>query len=679
MKIPSLSTAVLNLACSASRPMSRDKSDTLLLLTSCALVLAPHALHLPIWITSICTTLLVWRGWITFRGNRMPPRWLLLPIAALAMAAAYSTYRTFFGRDAGVGILVLLLAFKLLEMRAKRDLFVVVFLSFFLMLSNFFYSQSIGIAAVMVIALLAILTTQLSFQFTGVVPSLKRRVGTAAFILGLAAPLTLVLFVLFPRIQGPLWGLPGDANAGRTGLSDSMSPGNISKLAQSDEIAFRVKFIDPAPPQPKLYWRAIVLGDYDGRTWTQLPWRNSASRQITLRQRGAAIRHQVTLEPSGRPWLFALELPSAAPTVEGNPSGFSADLQLLAAQPIDRRVRYDVSSVLDFDLQPDETESELRNWLTLPAIYNPGTLALAARWRNQSKDDRQVVNAALRMFREEKFSYTLEPPVLGRHAVDEFLFSTRAGFCEHYAGAFVVLMRAAGIPARVVTGYQGGEINPVDGFMTVRQSDAHAWAEVWIAHRGWVRVDPTAAVAPNRIEKNLNSVIPHRLFGGLVTLEIGKDSVLAKLRGNWEAGSNAWNQWVLNYNPEKQKNLIRSLGFDDVDWRTLTALMFVLGTTVMGLIAIPLVMNRQKIDPAVALYAALCQQMARHGLARAPHEGPRDYAARLTAAHSSLAPDKKIAAARFLQLYEAARYGPPGKAPPATIVTQLKAHLAECR
>ena len=283
------------------------------------------------------------------------------------------------------------------------------------------------------------------------------------------------------------------------------------------------------------------------------------------------------------------------------------------------------------------------------------------------------------MFHDQQFIYTLEPPSLGRDAVDEFLFATRAGFCEHYAGAFVVLMRAAGIPARVVTGYQGGATNPVDGFMTVRQSDAHAWAEVWIARRGWVRIDPTAAVAPNRIEQNLNRVIPRRVFGGLLALAIGEDSVLAKLRVNWDALSNAWNQWVLNYNPEKQRNLIRSLGFDDVDWRTLTGLMFALGSGVMALIALPLVINRQKIDPALALYTALSRHMARHGLARAPHEGPRDYAARLTAPSSPLPSDKKINVARFLQLYEVARYGRAGAAPPATIVAQLKSHLAACR
>jgi transglutaminase-like putative cysteine protease len=671
MKLPTLFTM--------ARPMSRDKADTLLLLVACTLVLAPHAAHLPLWTPLVCAALLLWRGWITFRGNRMPPRWVLVPIAMSAMATVYWNYNTFFGREAGVAMLVLLLSLKLLEMRAKRDLFSVVFVSFFLILANFFYSQSIGTTAMMVVAVIAILTTQLSFQYTGAVPPLRQRLKLGALIFGLAIPLTLVLFILFPRIQGPLWGLPSDANAGRTGLSDTMAPGNISRLARSDDVAFRVKFFDSVPPKSKLYWRGIVLGKYDGRTWTQ--WQSHATlrQQIAIRVRGTPVRYQVTLEPSGRRWLFALELPQALPKLDANPASVSADLELMSTQPINDRVRYDVASYVDFDLQPNASPLVLREWLELPQGYNPRTLEFAAHLRRQSRDKVQLVNTVLKFFREEKFSYTLEPPILGKHAVDEFLFSTRAGFCEHYSSAFVVLMRALNIPARVVTGYQGGEINPVDGFMTVRQSDAHAWAEVWLENRGWTRVDPTAAVSPERIEQNLNSVIPPRMFGGLVNLNMGHDSWLSKVRLNWDAATNAWNQWVLNYTPDKQKNLLRSLGFDKADWRTLIMLMFACGALVTAVIAYPLVRQRAKIDPVKAAYLTLCQQMARHGLARVDHEGPRAYAARLTAVDSPLAPDKKIAVARFLNLYETVQYGTLENMMPSAIISQLKSLLAECR
>ncbi|MGH8809516.1 MAG: transglutaminaseTgpA domain-containing protein, partial [Noviherbaspirillum sp.] len=622
-----------------ARPMSRDKADVLLLLASCALVLLPHLSHLPAWIFPSCAALLLWRGWITFRGNRMPPRWLLLPVAVLAMAGVYLTHRTFFGRDAGVAMLSLLLTLKLLEMHAKRDLFVVLFLSFFLILASFFYSQSIGTALLTIAAVIAILTTQLSFQYVGTVPPLSQRLRLGATILALAVPLTLVLFLLFPRIQGPLWGLPGDAHTGRTGLSDTMAPGNISNLAQSDEIAFRVKFADPAPPKSKLYWRGIVLGQYDGRTWSPSPSRMNADRNITIHVRGAPIRYQVTLEPHGRQWLYALEVPRAEPQLPGNLASFSYDMQLLSSQAINDRVRYEAASHTDFELQPDETVPALQKWLTLPPGFNPRTLDYAASLRKQSGKDAEMINAVLRLFREQNFRYTLEPPRLGTHVVDEFLFDTRAGFCEHYSGAFVVLMRALGIPSRVVTGYQGGEINPADGFMTVRQSDAHAWAEVWLENRGWVRIDPTAAVAPERVEQNLASVIPRRLLGGLINLDASRSAWAAqwlKLRQNWEAATNGWNQWVLNYTPERQRDFVKSLGFEHVDWRTMTALMFALGIAVMAAVVLPLILHQRKRDPLDAIYQLLCGKMAKRGLPRAIHEGPRAYGARLTAADSPL-------------------------------------------
>jgi protein-glutamine gamma-glutamyltransferase len=660
--------------------MSRDKSDTLLLLAACTLVLLPHLSHLPTWAVPVCIGLLCWRGWITFRGNRMPSRWLLLASAALAMGGVLVTYKTFFGREAGVTMLVLLLALKLLEMHAKRDLFVALFLSFFLILTSFFYSQSIGTALMTIVAVIAILTTQLSFQYTGTVPPLRKRLRLGALIVALAAPLMLVLFLLFPRIQGPLWGLPSDAQAGRTGLSETMAPGNISHLAQSDEIAFRVKFADPVPPNAALYWRGVVLGNFDGRTWSPLRLRSDAGGPIALKLRGAPVRYQVTLEPHGRRWLFALEMPQAVPNVQGMSASVSADLQLLAARPINERVRYDVSSHIDYELQPNTPPQVLRQWLQLPPGFNPRTLEFAARLRSGHTSDAEMVAAVLRFFHDENFHYTLEPPPLGEQAVDEFLFSTRAGFCEHYAGAFVVLMRAMGIASRVVTGYQGGEMNPADGFLTVRQSDAHAWAEVWLQGRGWTRIDPTAAVAPSRIERNIGSVLPRPLLGGLITLNAGSNSWLAsvhRLRQDWEALANAWNQRVLNYTPEKQRDFVKSLGFDHVDWRTLTGLMVVLGSVITAAVVLPLLTNRPRVAPADAAYAALCDTMARQRMPRTLHEGPRAYSMRLTAADSPLSAEKKAAAARFLQLYESMRYGGAGSSP--TVLAQLKILLSEIR
>jgi hypothetical protein len=273
----------------------------------------------------------------------------------------------------------------------------------------------------------------------------------------------------------------------------------------------------------------------------------------------------------------------------------------------------------------------------------------------------------------------LQPPLLGDDAIDEFLFSTQAGFCEHYAGAFVFLMRAMGVPARVVTGYQGGEINPVDGYLEVRQADAHAWAEIWLDQRGWVRYDPTAAVAPERVQKSLVSVIPRTTLGGLITLHPGKESILSKLRFNWEAVNNAWNQWVLNYSPEKQKSFLQSLGLKDVEWENMIKLMTIIGAAVVGLMSLPLMLNRQKKDPLLNVYLTLCQVMARAGYPREKHEGPRDYRLRLTADVSKLTPTRKNAVDRFLRLYESLRYADLQAQQSKSGFTQLKSLLSECK
>ncbi len=675
----SLNAALIAMRRGTSRPMSRDKADTLLLLVSCGLVIAPHIAHLP-WSTSLfCAALLLWRGWITFRGLRMPPQWLLLPISIVVLANTYYSFHQFFGREPGVAMVVLLLTLKLLEMHAKRDLFVVVLVSFFVMLTNFFYSQSIGTAFLMVLALIAMLTTQLSFQYTGAVPSFAARLRVGAMILALAAPLSLVLFVLFPRIEGPLWSLPGDGASGRTGLSDHMSPGSITDLAQSDDIAFRVKFTDPVPPQSKLYWRALIFDNYDGHTWTHRDDQRPQIGRPDLSVRGDPVRYQVTMEPSGQRWLFALDLPQSLPVIQGNPVTFSKDMQTMALRPVNDRARYDLTSYPDYALQATQSRSALFPFLQLPINTNPKAQAFANQLRAQSSDSAALANTLLQYFHGQHFNYTLQPPLLGDNAIDEFLFSTQAGFCEHYAGAFVFMMRAMGVPARVVTGYQGGEVNPVDGYLEVRQSDAHAWAEIWLDQRGWVRYDPTAAVAPERVQKNLVSVIPRTTLGGLITLRPGRESVLSKLRFNWEAVNNAWNQWVPNYSPEKQKNFLQSLGMKNVDWENMIELMTIIGVGVVAVMSLPLMINRQKKDPLLNVYLTLCQIMARAGYPREKHEGPRAYRLRLIADMTKLTPARKNAADRFLRLYESLRYADLQAQQSKSGFNQLKSLLSECK
>ncbi|MBQ5948456.1 DUF3488 and transglutaminase-like domain-containing protein [Massilia sp. ST3] len=652
--------------------LPRDKADTILLLVSALLVLLPHARHLPPWISLLCGAILSWRAAITLRGKRMPSSLVLLPVAALSMIGVQASYQTLLGRDAGVAMLVLLVAFKMLEMHARRDLFVVIFLCFFLVLTNFFYSQSLFTALLMVLSVLALLTTQLSFQFTGAVPPLRTRLLMGARMLALAAPLALLMFVVFPRIQGPLWGASNGGAGGKSGLSDQMAPGQMSSLALSDEPVFRVRFDGRPPEQSMLYWRGPVLDAFDGLTWSRGAGRAS-SRDMRLSVGGPAFDYEVTLEPSSSRWVFALEMPGRVPALPGRATRVSPQFELSVDSPPSGRVRYRVRSHLDYALQRDGMDDPGR-WLLLPYGFNPRALQAGLALRRESDPARRV-EAVLRRFREQAYSYTLEPPLLGRHTVDEFLYRTRAGFCEHYAGAFVFLMRAAGVPSRVVTGYQGGEMNPFDGVMTVRQSDAHAWAEVWLAGRGWVRVDPTAAVAPERVRRGLSAAVQLPApFGieALRGLEAGGDAWFGQLRNAFGAVNNGWNQWVLNYTPERQRKVVGSLQAGLRGWP------FVALLTSAGILLLlyGILVRRKAIDPIEALYSVLCKRLGQHGLARAADEGPTAYAARVAAA-SHLASPTRDAAAEFLRRYSAWRYAPVQADP--RLAATLKSLLSQVR
>ena len=650
------------------RNLPRDKADTLLLLAAAVMVLAPHAGHLPAWVSFTCALTLGWRSLITLRGTRLPPSIILLPLTLMAMGGIYITYKTLLGREAGVAMAVLLVAFKMLEMHARRDLFVVIFLCFFLVLTNFFYSQSIGTGAMMVASIIALLTAQLSFQYTGVVPSLGKRLLLGAKILGVAAPAALLLFLLFPRIQGPLWGMPNDAGGARTGMSNTMAPGNLSSLAQSQEIAFRAKFDGRPPDQTQLYWRGLVLGDFDGRTWTQ---RQATPGNGRLAVRGKPVAYQVTLEPHNERWLFALDMPNVLPQMEHNSARLTGEFELRSGMRVSRRERYGITSYLDYQLDPGGLQDSER-WLALPRGFNPRAMQAGLDLQREA-DPAERVRKVLSMFRRDGFSYTLEPPLLGLHTVDEFLYTTKAGFCEHFSSAFVVLMRAADVPARVVTGYQGGELNPVDGFMMVRQSDAHAWAEVWLPGRGWVRVDPTAAVAPERVQRNLARALPESgsglaAIGSLIQMSLDGDSWLGQLRYRMSALNNGWNQWVLNYDPERRRGMLDTLTQSMSNWRVLA----VLALGALLLYAVRLRRLRRETDPVDALYSVLCQRLGRLGLERAPDEGPTAYAQRVAAA--GLAPDKTEALVRFLQLYSSYKYGAQQSDP--ALPTTLKKLLA---
>ncbi|MEZ0310090.1 MAG: transglutaminaseTgpA domain-containing protein [Ramlibacter sp.] len=641
--------------------LPRDARDTLFLLLVIAWVMMPQAGNLPLWCSSLAVAILLWRGWLAVAGKPLPSSWWLLGLLAITLAATWMTHRTLLGRDAGVTMVVVLLALKTLELRARRDAFVIFFLGFFTMLTNFFFSQSLATAAAMLLALLGLLTALVNAHMPVGRPPLAQAARTAATMALLGAPIMAVLFVLFPRLA-PLWGIPSDAMSGRSGLSASMQVGNIASLALDETIALRVRFDGAVPQQPDLYFRGPVLSTFDGREWRALQPRlgSSASLNIAggaqLEVAGAPVRYEVTMEPNNRPWIIVMDAAPNSPTASGWSMVMTSELQWVANRPVTDLLRYKAESHPTFRHGPRSPAAVLPQYTQLPDGFNPRTLALAAQMRSDPAlaggGNAGLVQAAFNRLRTGNYQYTLEPGVYGQHTADEFWFDKKEGFCEHIASAFVVLMRAMDIPARVVTGYQGGERNAVDDFWILRQSDAHAWAEVWLAGRGWVRVDPTSAVAPGRTGAFQRLQAPR----GVIASAIGAvtPDLALNLRAAWEALNNSWNQWVLNYTQSKQLDMLKNLGFESPSWEDLSYVLIGLVVFVALCGAAWTLWDRRQHDPWLRLLARTRKRLGEAGVELPPAAPPRQIAALVTNRFGSGAQ----ALADWLLKLEMQRYAP---------------------
>ncbi len=631
-----------------------DRHTAYWLIASVVLVLAPHTAYQPWWLSAGIVAVLAWRYLLTTHAWPAPGRLLRIALTLLAIVVVFKHYGTLFGRDAGIALMAAMLALKLLELRSLRDYLLAAFLLYFLILASFLYSQSLWLAAYLLGTVLLCTATLVRLAQPGSAGAYALRLGGRLLLQAL--PFMLIMYLLFPRIQGSLWGLPQDAHGGITGMSDELSPGSINHLSQSDAIAFRVAFTGDVPANADLYWRAIVLWRSDGRVWT----RGDADLPPTPAPEalGPAVNYSVTFEPTNKPWLVALDVPAAVPANLRLRPGFVVE----APGPMHDRLRYALVSWPRWrsgDLSVRERAAALQ----LPDRIGERTRALAQGWRTDSPDDTAVVQAALTLFRTQNFAYTLQPPLLGNDPVEEFLFDVRRGYCEHYTSAFVTLMRAAGIPARAVAGYQGGEFNPAGDYLIVRQSDAHAWAEVWLAQRGWVRVDPTAAVAPERIEYGADAV--RRLarqgtaFGQLPAdavrraLSLGwLEQIARRSSYAWDALNTGWNRWVLDYSFDRQQQLLQRLGVSATSPAVLVALLA--GLSALLLLAYALYGWRApRRDPVQQAYLKFCHKLARAGLTRAPHEGAQDFAERCARQR----PDLQATIVRITQLYQRLRYG----------------------
>lgn len=609
--------------------LPRETRDTLFLLAVIAWTVAPQVENLPLWCSIMTGALLLWRGVIAVRSEPLPSRWWLVGLLLLAITATLLSFRTLLGRDAGVTFIVVLLALKTLEMRARRDAFVIFFLGFFTLLSNFFFSQSLLTAAAMLVSLLGLLTALVNSHMPVGRPPLLHAARTAGWMALLGAPIMVVLFMLFPRIA-PLWGVPSDAMNGRSGLSANMQVGTIAKLALDGSVAMRVRFEGTPPPQQSMYFRGPVLSSFDGRQWTPLRSGFSPDMQLpaNLQTSGTSFNYLVTLQPNNQPWILLLDATPDKPAMTGYNATMQPSLQWQADRPFTSLVRYKAQSYPRFTHGPLRPEVGLQDFIDLPAGFNPRTLQLAAEMRRTPQlaqaNAPQLVEAVLERLRTGGYSYTLEPGVFGMHTADEFWFDRKVGFCEHIASSFVVLMRALDVPARIVTGYQGGELNPLDGFWTVRQSDAHAWTEVWMAGKGWVRVDPTSAVAPGRTG-SLERLEPptNALTQALITVN---PRMALNLRAVWDAANNRWNQWVLNYSQDKQFELLKNLGFESPSWQDLSYLLIVIVVVVSLCGAIWALWERSRQDPWLRLLQQAARHMQRAGLPVAPNATPRQMA-----------------------------------------------------
>jgi len=633
------------------------------LLFSVVLVVAPHATHQLISINIFCAVILFWRFSVELKWVKLPGKWLRVALTLCAFSIVISSFKTVIGSEAGVSLLTSMTCLKLLEMQQKRELTIVVYLSFFVIITGFLFDQSmlIGIYTIVVMVLLISILVRINQLSEAESPHFSA-VKYTVLLLVQAIPIMLVLFVLFPRLSHPLWGMGDFSSVASTGLSNEMSPGLVSRLADDDSVAFRVRFQDPLPSLGKLYWRGPIFWYYDGKTWRDsLNNRHQyiGNRQLNMKKNGSPTHYQVTLEAHQQQWLFALDMAAKIPL----DSFINRQYQLLNNKPVKNVYRYDVVSYLDYQIDQG-IKPNYRQYLQLPDGYGERAINLAQEWRLQSRDKQDIVNRALSYFKDNAFFYTREPPLTTDDPVDEFSFHSQKGFCEHYASSFVFLMRAAGIPARIVTGYQGGELNPVGDYLIVRQSDAHAWAEVWLVDQGWVRVDPTSVIPQSRV---LDTGTPAAPANDAKARGLGWGWQLwANAYYRWDNISHQWNQWIIGYNASRQRSFLSLLGIDDVTWEKLIGMLSMMLSGIFILLAILLMKKKNKTqDPINLAYHQFCKKLRGLGFDRYQGEGVHDFASRVVINRQDLV----IPINQITQLYSSLKYA---KQPLSTQLTELQ-------
>lgn len=606
---------------------------------------APHAVYVHPWVPLIVLILTAWRMLAAIKRWKLPGLLIRVPLTLLGFIGVFSTYRQISGLDAGSALLLVMTSLKLLETRGHRDRAVVVFICYFLLFAAFLREQPIWSAAYLLAGVLVTTAALLQTSRSAGVISATRALSMSVRLVLLAIPLMLLMFFLFPRIPGPFWALPRAGASATSGLANELTPGDITELALSDEVAFRVRFDDDTPPPSDLYWRGPVMTRFDGRTWAIEKEGYRPQLENEVYKSGADYSYEITMEPHGRTWLMALETPAEWNAPQAR---LTTAFQLINPTPVHQRTSYRGRSYTGGSIPGARTRTTLDAATILPAGSNPRSRDFALKLRAETIDSRDYLASILEFFRTEDFFYTLSPTVLGANPVDEFLFSTRQGFCGHYASAFTLLARAAGIPARVVTGYQGAEFNPLGNYWIVRQSDAHAWTEVWLDER-WVRYDPTAAVAPERIEMGFDVSMDGRssVAGNLLRT----NSFISRLALSWDAINAGWDRWVLSFGPKGQETMMNLVGIDKPSVEYLTVALGI--STTVFLILIGLLQRRSNTPPADSLqksYEKLCARAGQVWRRRHPSEGPQEYLDAVCRTRPDLAAELQMLLAMYVQL-----------------------------
>ena len=610
--------------------------------------IAPHLARMPQMFALLVLALFAWRMLQRVRGGTRIPAFVKLPLVVLIPILVIAYYGNVFGREPGSALACAMLVLKLIETESRRDARAAIAFASFVLMSALLFSSGLGFTLLLCLALILFLATLHELEPRAAPTSalawrghFRRGLKVGAIALLAAVPLSLCVFLFLPRLGSPLWGAPTDDSSARSGLGDSMDPSSLQELLIDDTPAFRVSFDGPLPDRSLRYWRGPVLTRFDGKIWMRPGFFADAKDANALKAVGKIVSYEVTMEPSDHRWLLALDVPLAAP----EDSARGADMSLVAVKPVDQLLRYSARSALSYQLEPELSARERKRNLLLPEGFNPRARELAAQWRSQLHDDETISRVPLTLFAKD-FFYTLAPPELGRDSVDDFLFDTKRGFCQHYASAYTFLMRAAGIPARVVTGYQGGYFNTLGNYLVVRQSDAHAWSEVWLSGRGWVRVDPTGAVSPQRVE------LGARAAAG-ASAAWYQSNWLLDVRNELDLINRSWNNIVVQFNQLRQERLLTPFGIPKADYFELIWILIGSSTVLLGVYSWWVLRRpRGQADALDAAYASLCRKLAGVGAVRAPCEGPVVYAARLRAL-----PQIDVQVQQLLDRYAALRYG----------------------